>query len=59
MAGPSEGEVTDLVGILAGPAKEAFDAMMKVPEVIKQFEESTLAPLRYWGAKSWPGKVSS
>jgi hypothetical protein len=48
MAQPTESEIASLVDMIAGTAKTAFDAMMVVPEVIRQCEESTLTPLRYW-----------
>ena len=47
-AAPGKSEVDDLINALGGAAKAAFEAQMRVPEVIKQLKESELARLRYW-----------
>lgn len=46
-AEPSESDIRNLIGFLAGPTKEAFDAVMAVPEVIEQ-SDSRFFHLRYW-----------
>jgi hypothetical protein len=46
-AEPNEDDIRALVNTLAGPAKAAFDAVMKVPEVMQQAGPKYF-PLRYW-----------
>jgi hypothetical protein len=46
-AEPNDEGIQELVSTLSGPTKAAFDAVMKVPEVIEQSGPQYF-PLRYW-----------
>jgi hypothetical protein len=48
MAEPSEPDIEDLIGTLAGPTRRIFETVTKVPEVVAQAAESKFTPLRYW-----------
>lgn len=48
MAEPTKGEIKALIATLSDRPRSIFDNVARVPEVIAQFKESELAPLRYW-----------